>query len=81
MEPELCEVWPENWAAVEAWLVVASQWRATPLADGRVHWHGLDYTGVRAGLELAGIALAPDDWLRLRVMEQAAAAALNGTRG
>lgn len=52
-----------------------------PLADGRQHWQGLDYAAARAGLELEGIAVRPHDWAGVRVMERAAASALNGFRG
>ena len=63
---------------VDAFVAVATQWRSTALADGRVHFHGLDYAGVRPGLELAGLNLSPGEWRGLRTMERAAARALNG---
>lgn len=63
---------------VDAFLSVATQWRTTPLIDGRVLWHGLDYAGVRPGLELAGYHLTPVQWSGLRAMERAAAKVLNG---
>jgi hypothetical protein len=68
-------------AAVDAWSVIASQWRTVPLADGRVHWLGLDYTAVRAGLEMASVTVATEVWAMVRVMERAASAALNGVAG
>jgi hypothetical protein len=80
-EPARFAVWAENMAITDAFLSVASQWRAVPLADGRVLWQGLDYSGVRAGLKAAAIALDPRQWAGLQVMERAAAAALNGVRG
>lgn len=66
---------------VDLWLEVASQWRSAPLADGRMHWIGLDYGAVKAGLELGGTAADPATWQGVRVMERAAAAALNGVAG
>lgn len=74
-------VWLENVAAVAAFLAVASQWRTAWVfgQDGaRMHFVGLDYAGARAGLEAAGIALTPDLWAGVRVMEEAARQAMNG---
>lgn len=72
------EVWPENRAAVDAFLAVASQWRAIARPDGSVYWQGLDYAGVAAGLRGAGIKATPALWGDLRVMEAAARDRLNG---
>lgn len=66
---------------VRAFLSVATQWRVTPLADGRVLHTGLDYAGVRADFESAGIAIDPALWAGLKTMERAAIAARNGYRG
>lgn len=75
------EVFSVNMAVVDLWLVISTQWRTAPLADGRVHWLGLDYAAVRAGLELAGRAIAAAEWAGVQLMERAAAEALNGIRG
>lgn len=75
------EVWPVNMIVVDAWLGIASQWRTSMLADGRMHWHGLDYSAVRAGWEMANVTVSSDTWAGVQVMERAAAAALNGYRG
>ncbi|MEA3265208.1 MAG: DUF1799 domain-containing protein [Pseudomonadota bacterium] len=73
------EVWPENWDTVVAFEVVSTQWRGPAfMADGRAYWQGLDYTGVEAGLRLAGIAATPDLFVGLRLMEAAARNQLNG---
>lgn len=76
------EVWEENWTTVEAFLFVSTQWRLAPYGGGlgpqMIYWVGLDYTAVRAGLEGAGIAAAPELWHGLRLMEAAARAVLNG---
>lgn len=72
------EVWPENRAAVEAFLSVSTQWRLCPRADGSVYWQGLDYAGVAAGLRGAGIRSRPALWNDLRIMEAAARDRLNG---
>lgn len=72
------EVWPENRAAVEAFLVASTQWRAVPRADGSVYWQGLDYAGVAAGWRGAGIRSRPTLWADVRVMEAAARDRLNG---
>lgn len=74
------EVWPVNMNVVDLWLVISTQWRTAPLADGRVHWLGLDYSAVRAGLELAGRTIAAIEWAGVQLMEREAAAALNGFR-
>jgi hypothetical protein len=72
------EVWPENRAAVEAFLSVSTHWRAIARADGSVYWQGLDYAGVAAGLRGSGIRVRPPLWNDLRVMEAAARDRLNG---
>lgn len=74
------QIWPENWDIVMAFLAVGTQWRALPLADGRVYWMGLDYSAVGFGLSSAGISLAPKQWAGLQVMERAARNALNGIK-
>jgi hypothetical protein len=74
-------VWPENWPTVQAFLCVASQWRVVPIGGGLAPalpvYLGLDYTAARAGLELAGIAITPEIWRGLQVMEAEACNALN----
>lgn len=61
-------------AAVDAFLAVDSQWRQSP--KGR--FLGLDYTAVRAGLDLAGIEVTPDLWSDVQLIEAGARRALNG---
>lgn len=63
---------------IDAWRAIASQWRAVGLADGRVHWLGLDYAGAQVGLQLAELVVTPAIWAGVRVMESAAKAVLNG---
>lgn len=65
------EVWPENWDAVQAFLGVQTQW-----AVGFAGPTGLDYTRVRAGLEMAGITVTQDLFSRLRIIEGGALKAL-----
>lgn len=38
---------------------------------------GLDHAGARAGLDLAGISVTPDQWAALRVIASGAASKLN----
>nr|WP_255417512.1 DUF1799 domain-containing protein [Maritimibacter sp. 55A14] len=73
-------VWPENVTPVCAFLVSTTQWRTAQL-EGRIVCLGLDYAGVRAGLEGAGVEITPELWGDLQVMEAAAVAALRGRRG
>lgn len=76
------EVWPENWAIVEAFLFVSTQWRVVQqgggMAPGQTYWIGLDYAGVAAGLAGAGIDASAEIWRGLRVMEATARNTLNG---
>jgi hypothetical protein len=66
---------------VHAFVTVASQWRvvATPL--GELLYLGLDYAGVSAGLAAESIAVTPELWRGLRIMEAAARDALNEALG
>lgn len=73
------EVWRENWDTVCAFAAVLTQWRIAPLGQGGFRYLGLDYSGVRAGLEAEAIALTPDLWRGLRTMEAEACALLNGS--
>ena len=76
------EVWAENWPVVDAFLCIATQWRAIGLGmTGQVYWQGLDYAGAAAGLAGAGIEGSPPIWAGLRVMEAAARNVLNGVKG
>lgn len=74
-------LWPDNKPIVDAFIAVATQWRVTPLASGQAYWQGLDYVAVRAGLDMAGIALTPPQWFGVQQMERAASAVLNGFKG
>jgi len=47
------------------------------LEGGRLAWLGLDYAGVRAALDLAGIEATPALFHDLRILEAAASEALN----
>lgn len=73
--------WPANMPIVDAFCSIATQWRQLVLPNGRVHWQGLDYSAVRAGLDGAGIAISPGLWDGITLMERAAASTLNGYRG
>lgn len=75
-------VWPEHVPIVEAFLIVSSQWRTATLGGGmgpgRVLYIGFDYGAVLAGLSAAAVTVTPELWRGVRVMEDAARAALNG---
>lgn len=82
--PAFCGVWPDNAAAVTAFLAAASQWRTT-IADrnGRVitRFLGLDYAGAAIAWSARGIEPDADLFDRLTVIEMAARDALNGETG
>ena len=54
-----------------------TQWRAAIGAMGGVMHHGLDYSGAKAGLALAGIEATPGLWADVREIERGALAALS----
>ena len=66
---------------VDLWLTISTQWLTESLVDGRLHFIGLNYGGVRAGLDMAGRAVSPGEWAGIQVMERTASAALNGVGG
>lgn len=71
-------VWPENAAAVRAFLCVQTQWRQQLDWDGKIKLFGLDYAGVKAGFEGAGIAATPVIWAGLRIIEASVKEEVNG---
>lgn len=76
-------LWEEHRCAWEAWCVVSRQWRvisgAGPMG-GKTVWLGLDYSAVRNGLDLAGIALPPEQWAEFQLIELGATEELNRGR-
>ena len=70
-------IWEDHLPALHVFLSVMNQWRALALADGRIHYYGLDYSAVTAGLGLAGITVAPELWADVQVIEAGALIALN----
>jgi hypothetical protein len=77
-EPKGFQVWPVNMPVIDAWNEIETQWRTQALADGRVHWIGLDYAAVRAGYDMAGAVIEPRIWAGVRLMERTASVVLNG---
>jgi len=71
-------VWVENVTAFETFLAVSTQWRSSATADGHMMTLGLDYTGVEAGLKLAGLKISPELWTEVRIIEAGARDAMNG---
>lgn len=71
-------MWRINWATVEAFLAIATQWDQLVLPDGRVLWTGLDYARARAGWKNAGLTVPPATWRGVQAMEREAARVLNG---
>lgn len=70
-------VWAENADAVIAFLKVQTQWRVCALVNGKVIRTGLDYQGVQAGLQAAGIQLTPALWADFQMIEMGAMAETN----
>ena len=68
-------IWEEHEAALVAFLRVQTQWRWVTPGDGSLRRVGLDYPGVRAGLDMAGIAMTAKLWLDLQLIEAGALAA------
>lgn len=62
-------------AALHAFLHVATQWRVVAPGDGTLRRTGLDYQGVRVGLENAGVDVTPALWSDLQLIEAGAIAA------
>lgn len=62
-------------AALHAFLAIATQWRVVGPGDGTLRRTGLDYQGVRAGLECGGVAVTPQLWSDIQLIEAGAIAA------
>ncbi len=58
--------------AVYAFLHISTQFRVVCPGDGRVLRSGLDYTAARAGLDLAGVAVTPELWFDIQMIEAGA---------
>jgi len=74
-EPTL-GVWPDNRAAVEAWLCVDTQLRLSPVSA----LLGLDYAGARAGLDALGVDVTPELWRDILLIEAGARREWNENR-
>lgn len=76
-------IWPEHVEIVRAFLTVCTQWRTVSAGGGMAPmmplWIGLDYAAARVGLDAEGIAITPELWRGLRVMEDEARNELNRT--
>ena len=68
---------PENWPAVELFLVAATQWRLA--ANGAPY--GLDYAGIELAARWAKLKITPELFADLRIMEQAAIGRFAELRG
>lgn len=69
-------VWAQNVPAVAAFLAVQTQWRILAGPTGMA-WLGLDYGGVASGLAGQGIAVTPELWADLRMIEAGVVARMN----
>lgn len=71
--PDECEVWAWQWPAVRAFFAASTQWRFATVGGGmagsRPVRTGIDYQAARAGWELLGVALTPDEFEDVRTME------------
>lgn len=68
-------IWPEHVPALEAFLIVATQWRTAATLAG-VIYVGLDYGAARDGLHMAGIEVTPELWGELQLIETGALKAM-----
>ena len=68
-------IWPENEAALTAFLRVQTQWRYVCPGDGSVRRAGLDYPAVEAALRMAEVAMTSDLFADLQVIEAGVLAA------
>lgn len=57
--------------ALRAFLCIASQWRVVSPGDGTIRRTGLDYQGAKAGLDLAEVAMNPELWADVQIIEDA----------
>jgi len=82
LRPGFSGVWPQNVPAVSAFLAASSQWRTAGLPDGpgRFVYLGLDYAGAAIAWSARQIAMTPEMFAGVQVMEAAARAQLNGAR-
>lgn len=55
-----------------AFLRINTQWRWVAPGDGTFRRVGLDYSGVRVGLEMAGIEMTAELWADLQLIEAGA---------
>lgn len=62
-------VWPENEAAVNAFLEICTQFRIVSHFDGSLQRTGLDYPAVRVGLRMAGVVVTRELWQSLQLIE------------
>lgn len=76
-EPEVCEVWAENWGVLELFLACATQWRVDGMSGTVL---GLDYPGVEALLRLRRVRDRAAVFADLQVMERAALEVLHRRR-
>ena len=63
----ILEVWPENWAALEVFGAMQTQWRV-----GMSGPTGLDYAALPAVLDLLGITERADCFAGVQIMESEA---------
>lgn len=69
---EVFDVYGENVVACRLFLAVQTQWRViglSTMAAARPLRMGLDYVAVEVAARFCGLAVEPDDFDRLRIME------------
>ncbi|RWR26829.1 hypothetical protein D2T29_19615 [Sinirhodobacter populi] len=72
-------LWARHWPALTAFFAVSTQWRVTGVGLGGILTQGLDYTAMRAGLDMAGIEITPKLFAQIREIEIGALEHLNRT--
>lgn len=68
-EEDICEVWPDNWMAVQAFIAMGTQWRI-----GATGHSGLEYQSLPFVLRMNGAPRAewPELFSQIRVLERVA---------
>lgn len=71
LKPKEFTVWHDNWPSLELFAACATQWRPLPMGGGVT---GLDYTAVRAVMQMTGVQDQRPAFEDIRLLELGALA-------